>query len=507
MESMLLENLEKIRRAPSEEGGMDIVVVSCTTPGQERYWQSRLEEGRGQVLNADALAVAVFEDWEGGAGNGLGTLYALEKANARAGELYGVNLFEQVQSGKSLALYHTAGKGTRLAPLPASEHNNKPGVKLPGLVQLPGGAMPLTILEAVILQTALYAPSRSGRISVFWGDQVFIPSAPVDYEPRHHADLLARVGPMPRSDEWTERGLDKYGLLVINAEGDAVQIEKVGYDAVHDLAEQGVLDFAGGIGVSLGSFSVSLPLARALAAEFREELDRKRGKFDTDPHFWMPLTLPNTTYVELMERKGEASEKAETHHERMQSFREKFLTEYPELGLLGSVDVGEKAYWWDYGQLPLFWKNNRKLLEYDAEGAAMRTFFNIPASHVTGAVAAGLEIDSESIVLGCKLGRGSVRKSVLVDVVADNIQADYSVAIAVRAPEVNLISALVYNVRTEAPLIMEKAQVRADVSIQGRAPVVLKTELSRDGGKDWYETLPGNEFSYDAVHKMNQTLE
>ena len=28
----------------------------------------------------------------------------------------------------SAALYHTAGKGTRMAPLPASENNNKPGV-------------------------------------------------------------------------------------------------------------------------------------------------------------------------------------------------------------------------------------------------------------------------------------------------------------------------------------------------------------------------------------------
>ena len=28
----------------------------------------------------------------------------------------------------SAALFHTAGKGTRMAPLPASENNNKPGV-------------------------------------------------------------------------------------------------------------------------------------------------------------------------------------------------------------------------------------------------------------------------------------------------------------------------------------------------------------------------------------------
>ena len=34
------------------------------------------------------------------------------------------------------ALYHTAGKGTRLAPLPGAENNNKPGVKLPCIAPL-----------------------------------------------------------------------------------------------------------------------------------------------------------------------------------------------------------------------------------------------------------------------------------------------------------------------------------------------------------------------------------
>ena len=34
----------------------------------------------------------------------------------------------------TVAIYHTAGKGTRLAPLPGAENNNKPGVKLPSLV-------------------------------------------------------------------------------------------------------------------------------------------------------------------------------------------------------------------------------------------------------------------------------------------------------------------------------------------------------------------------------------
>jgi hypothetical protein len=45
-------------------------------------------------------------------------------------------------------------------------------VKLPSTVSVGGASVPLTILEAVLKQTGVYAPSRKGRLSVFWGDQV-----------------------------------------------------------------------------------------------------------------------------------------------------------------------------------------------------------------------------------------------------------------------------------------------------------------------------------------------
>ena len=45
-------------------------------------------------------------------------------------------------------------------------------MKLPATVKVDGSSVPLTILEAVIKQTGVYAPSRRGRLSVFWGDQV-----------------------------------------------------------------------------------------------------------------------------------------------------------------------------------------------------------------------------------------------------------------------------------------------------------------------------------------------
>lgn len=49
-----------------------------------KYWQKRLEAGRGVVIPPSALVLSVFEDWEGGAGNAFGTLYAWQKACALA---------------------------------------------------------------------------------------------------------------------------------------------------------------------------------------------------------------------------------------------------------------------------------------------------------------------------------------------------------------------------------------------------------------------------------------
>jgi hypothetical protein len=117
----------------------DVTIVCTTDDHQAAYWMDRLAAGvcrrpdqsATSASNPYPMVLAVSEDWNapGGAGNGLGTLYAFEKANALAQQHYSVNLAGALAAGEiSAALYHTAGKGTRLAPLPASENNNKPGV-------------------------------------------------------------------------------------------------------------------------------------------------------------------------------------------------------------------------------------------------------------------------------------------------------------------------------------------------------------------------------------------
>ena len=116
----------------------DVTLICTSDDNQAEYWMKRLSEGVCRKVSGDEssiypLVLAVSEDWsKGGAGNGLGTLYAFKKACAKAKEDHGIDLDKQLTEEKiSIGLFHTAGKGTRLAPLPASENNNKPGVKLP----------------------------------------------------------------------------------------------------------------------------------------------------------------------------------------------------------------------------------------------------------------------------------------------------------------------------------------------------------------------------------------
>ena len=295
----------------------------------------------------------------------LGTLYAFQKAAIVAKELYSLDILSELMSNKiSIGLYHTAGKGTRLAPLPGSENNNKPGVKLPSTIVIEDKRVPMTILEAVIKQTGCYAKSRMGRLSVFWGDQVFIPTAPVEYTVTHHIDILCSLGPMPTETVWKEKGMDKYGLIAVNHEKNAAQVEKVSHStAVQLLASLGEIN---SVGVSLGSFSLSYNILNTLLTEFQPELVSKIGKLDSDPHWWMPMTLEKPSYMQLMEQKGIKHEVSNQHYDRISTMMLNFHKNEEKnldmnsnkLRLFGAVDVGQNVCWWDYGQLKLYQSNN-----------------------------------------------------------------------------------------------------------------------------------------------------
>ncbi len=493
------DHLQAILGTARDGAGMDVVIVSTTSPDLAAFWQQRLDLGRGAVCRPDALVLAIHEDWPGGAGNGLGTLHAWREASRLARERHGVDLSTRLDEGAAIGLYHTAGQGTRLAPLPGSEGGNKSAVKLPGLVRLEGRVELLTILEAVIRQTSVYARSHRGRLGVFWGDQVFVPSAPLPAKPRHHVEILARLGAMPTADAWLRDGLDRYGLVAVGRDGDAVQVEKVSHAAAEQLVADGVMRVDGGIGVSLGSFSLSAAMTAALDAEFDVELRARTAKLDTDPHFWMPLTLPAATYRRMMAAKGVAADLADLHHRRLAAFLARFRDGHPGEPVFGCLGIGAGCYWWDYGTIPGYLANVRRLLGDDDEARSMRSFLGVDAD--PGAV-----FRDGSLLLDCSIGEGTAAGSVLVGVTARRVDVVDSVLVNVTAPEVSGRDLLLYNVVEPGRLAPPAGAVRADLFLPDDRRLSLWSRVDRDGKQDWEAVLPGNELSHAGLCDLNATL-
>lgn len=464
----------------------------------------------------------------------LGTLYAFEKAAKLAKEKHNIDILAQLSRNEiSIGLYHTAGKGTRLAPLPGSENNNKPGVKLPTTVNIGGVQSPITILEAVIKQTGCYAKSRLGRLSVFWGDQVFIPTVPVEYKVTHHVDILCSLGPMLTEADWKEKGMDKYGLIAQSRNGGAAQVEKVDHaTAVQLLSKLGEIE---SVGVSLGSFSISAPILVALLHEFATELATKQGKFDSDPHLWMPMTLEKAAYAQLMQQKGISVDVSDAHFDRIANMMARFNRDHKDspLGLFGPVDVGQGVYWWDYGQLKLYQQNTILLTGNSKEAALMRLFLGM-SEQVRHSEVLNTEVDSGSCISSCSIGsdsgeRGFIRNSVLSNVRCRYIEAEDCVLINVTADRIvaksgsivyNLIDsgASIDNTKEDsessssnssgkaAGLSLAEREVMVGVFSADGSQAVVRSSLDTDGGKVWETRLPSNHASFEDIHAANKDV-
>jgi hypothetical protein len=430
-------------------------------------------------------------------------------------ELYSIDLEAGLKDGSlSVGLYHTAGKGTRLAPLPGAENNNKPGVKLAATVSIGGEATPVTILEGVIKQTGCYAASRKGRLSVFWGDQIFIPSTDVSYTPGYHADILCSLGPMMSAEEWQSRGMEKYGLIVQTESGLGAQVEKVSHATALELLSH--LDAIKAVGTSLGSFSVSYALLFALVEEFSSELNAKKGKLDSDPHLWMPITLEKASYIGVMAKKNVSEEESAAHFDRVQAMMARFqaVPENSSLGIFGPVDVGSVVSWWDYGQLKLYQASSKLMFSESLDGKLMREFFGFTGygspSGANGSadskVANGTTVDSISYVAGADLGGGIVKKSVVNNVRCTSIEADDCVLINVTCRSLKAKKgSIVYNVCVNGDIDMAEEAVMTGVTTADskNAQIIMNSAMSIDGGKAWNEVVEGNPYDYAGIYALN----
>lgn len=366
----------------------------------------------------------------------------------------------------------------------------------------------VTVLESVIKQTGIYASSRKGRLSVFWGDQVFLPSAPFIYEPSHHVDILCTLlgETAPTAEEWTAQGLDKYGVIACleTADGktEAAQVEKVS----HEVATK-MLGALGGtlkqVGPSLGSFSISAEMTKALLEEFKTELAGKTAKFDTDPHFWMPLTLSEGDYITLMKGKDVDEEESKKHHQRMSAMKESF--DLGNMGLFGAVDVGKEACWWDYGQLKLYSANSLLLLEDSPSADLLRQFLGLDTK-MADCDMEGVTVDGISYAYNTEVKSGTISKSVLASVRALEIQADGAILVNCCAKKIVAgPGSIIYNIMDDSDegVVAKDGEVIVAVTDESGASMRLHSHMDIDGGKVWKTQLDMNEMSFEDVRNKN----
>jgi len=383
------------------------------------------------------------------------------------------------------------------------------------------GQEALTVLEAVVQQTGIYASSRKGRLSVFWGDQVFLPSVAFTYTPTHHIDIMCTLlgDSAPTAEEWAAQGLDKYGVIAVlkppphDADdgtlppiAEAAQVEKVDHATATQML--GRLGTLGQVGPSLGSFSVSAAMLSALVHEFSGELETKVAKLDTDPDFWMPLTLSQDDYIFLMKQKGIEEETSKTHYERMETFNQSF--DRAGMGLFGAVDVGKDACWWDYGQLKLYSKNSLLLLDDDhPESALLRKFLSLEHGPVT-ATTDDLSM-IHSYAFASQLKKGSLKDSLVSHVTTHQIDAEGAIIVNCVAPAITAgRGCILYNLMSKDPIVALEGQVMVSVDNdddegeEDSSSFVLKSRMDLDGGKAWDQVIEGNEWTFSQVHKKNK---
>jgi hypothetical protein len=346
---------------------------------------------------------------------------------------------------------------------------------------------------------------------VFWGDQTFLPSVPFAVQPTHHVDILCTLlgDTAPTAEEWTAQGLEKYGVIAVMDGDEAAQVEKVSHaDATALLKALGTIHQ---VGPSLGSFSVSAPFLQALIDEYKSELTAKDSKLDTDPHFWMPLTLPEESYVSLMKKKGTDEAVSKRHYDRMAAMKASFMAKdgnATSMGLFGAVNVGKDAEWWDYGQLKLYSANCRLLLEEGPSADLLREFLGISGGdRQVASRVADASVDASSYVFSSKLGGGTVKESILAGVSASSVDCNGALVVNCAARKIRAgKGSIVYNVidSHHGEIVVGDGEVVVSVMDETGKSFLLKSRMDIDGGKAWKQKLEMNDLSFEEVHEQNQ---
>ena len=425
-------------------------------------------------LRADVILnstfVPVYEsDWNGRAGNGFGTLFAIENASNAIGR----DLVDEVKRGKSVLIVHTAGEGTR--NLLTRTVKNKALIEVPNL----------TLLEGVIKQFQDFAiPSR---ILVTWGDQFLL----VEDSPEEIRNCAQKTHVMlfGKKTELTEEIASTYGIQIVKCvDGDGCELLDFEDTRNYEVAKMLVQKWKGDVMVNMGMFALSGVAADRMLDAFSDALAEREGKLNSD-ELWQTWISPEY----------EADDWLCARADRLKNE----LSSAEPRTLIRSYPLSGRTIWEDFGTNANYYKSMMKLLEADDVGHRLREFLGVEVCSVS----AGCKV-SCSIHEHVSFEDGVVKDSVIVNSMAKYAELEQACVINSTLNRIKGKRCVVYNVVDHAELEVEDCVVvDAYHPIKGKIRLTIRIGEERGPKDDWWHArLPENEFSLCDVAELLRSV-
>ena len=447
----------------------DYVVVVV---GEDREVRKlELSPPPNDVLRHSTFVPVSESAWNGAAGNGLGTLFAIKNASAAIRKKIGKDLVEEVKCGKSVLIVHTAGKGTR--NLLTRTCKNK------ALIEVPKH----TLLEGVIKQFQDFAiPSR---ILVTWGDQflLFVDSA----EELRDCAQKTQVMLFGLKTTLTEEVARNYGIQIVQCTGEA-GCELLDFDDTrnYEVAKRKLQRREGSeVMVNMGMFALSGVIAERMLEAFNDNLKIREGEFNSDELWQLWISS---------ESKAEAEEDYWLR-ERAEIIKETVDRVEP-LALIKSFPLSDKTVWLDYGTNESYYENIMRILDPDDVGQRMRAFLGVDVSSERN----GCDI-RDSVHENVEFENGLVKSSILLNSTAKHMQLEHACVINSKLNRIQGKRCVVYNVVDHASIEVEDCFL-VDVFHPSKGRIRLKMRFGEEKGakeKWWSARLPGNDFSLSEI--------
>lgn len=444
-----------------------VVVVVSDDLALRKLERSSLKKG---VL-LDSIFVPVSEaGWNGAAGNGLGTLFAIENASKAVGK----DLVEEVKRGKSVLIVHTAGEGTR--NLLTRTCRNKAFAEVPKF----------TILEGVIKQFQDFAIPY--RILVTWGDQFLLFTDSPD-EIRECAQNT-HVMLFGLKTKLTEEVASKYGIQIVQcAEREDCKLldfdDSRNYELVkRKLQRQGESE----VMVNLGMFAMSGAMAECMLNAFSDELKVRTGKFNSDK-LWQ---------LEITQEPDLGAEADYWLSERADMIREGIFRAEP-LARIKSFPLSDKTVWLDFGTNESYYESMRRILDESDVGRRLRDFLGVESSSIKN----GCEV-LNSVYEDSHFEKGRVKSSVISNSTANHARLEQACVINSTLNRIQGKNCVVYNVVDHASIEVEDCFL-VDVFHPNKGRIRVKMQIGEEKGvkeKWWNARLPGNDFSLSEIAEM-----